>query len=141
MNVEVHNLPPKYPQLTFFFIVKAENYRFGVTKVFFRAGQLAQIEELREKKIGEILITIQASARGFLARQQFKRFTEKTVAVKIIQRNVRAWSSFKDWQWGKLFAKVKPLLKRRNFEKEIEDRQKKISDLQSQIEKASRRNF
>src|ERR1700733_9179339 len=28
--------------------INAEQYRFGVTKVFFRAGQLAVIEEMRE---------------------------------------------------------------------------------------------
>ncbi len=114
--------------------IDPQQYRFGVTKVFFKAGILAQIEEMREKKISDILITIQASARGFLARQQFKRMTEKTVAVKIIQRNIRAWLSFKDWNWGKLFAKAKPLLKRRNFEKEIDERNKKIADLSAQIE-------
>jgi myosin heavy subunit len=44
--------------------VDPEQYRFGVTKVFFRSGQLASIEERREKKIGELLINIQ-SGRAF----------------------------------------------------------------------------
>jgi myosin protein heavy chain len=41
--------------------IDPEQYRFGLTKVFFRAGQLARIEELREQKIGDLIITIQVS--------------------------------------------------------------------------------
>jgi myosin protein heavy chain len=65
--------------------IDREQFRFGVTKVFFRTGQLAAIEEMREQKIGELLITIQAASRAYLARQMYKRMTEKTVAIKIIQ--------------------------------------------------------
>jgi cell division protein FtsB len=47
----------------------------------------------------------------------------------------RSWVGFKDWEWARLFNKVKPLLKRRNFEKEIDERNKRIAELQSQMEK------
>jgi len=114
--------------------VDPKMYRFGVTKLFFKAGQLAQIEEMRERKIGEILITIQAAARGFLARQFFKRMTERTVAIKIIQRNVRNWISFKNWPWWRLFNKVKPMFKRRNFDQELKEKQKAADDLKAKLE-------
>ena len=119
--------------------INAEQYRFGVTKVFFRAGQLAYIEELREKKIAEMLITVQAASRAMLARQLYKRMSEKSVAVKIIQRNVRAWAGFKNWEWWKLFAKARPLLKRRNFEKEIEEKAQQISSLAAELEQDKKR--
>jgi myosin heavy subunit len=79
--------------------INAEQYRFGVTKVFFKTGQLAYIEELREKKIADMLITVQAASRAMLSRQLYKRMSEKGVAVKIVQRNVRAWVGFKNWDW------------------------------------------
>jgi len=118
--------------------VDREQYRFGVTKVFFRVGQLATIEEMRERKIGELLVTIQAASRGYLARQLYKRMTEKTVAVRIIQRNIRAWVGFKNWPWWKLFAKVRPMLKRRNFEKELQEKVKQIGELTQSIDKESK---
>jgi len=111
-----------------------EQYRFGVTKVFFKTEQLAKIEEMREKRIGELLITIQAASRAYMSRQLYKRMTAKTVAIKIIQRNIRTWVGFKNWTWWKLFAKARPMLKRRNFEKEIEDKTKAISDLNTKLE-------
>ena len=118
--------------------VDPAQYRFGVTKVFFKAGVLAKIEEIREKKIGELLIVIQSAARAFLARQMYKRMTEKTVAIRIIQRNIRAWASFKSWTWWKLFAKARPMLKRRNFEKEIEDKAKQVAELTVKIQEETK---
>jgi len=109
--------------------IKAAQYRFGVTKVFFKTGEIGRIEEMREKKIGELLISVQAGARGYLARQFYKRMTERTVAIRIIQRNIRVWVGFKNWPWWKLFAKVKPLFKSRNFDLEIKEKQSKIDDL------------
>lgn len=43
--------------------VKADLIRYGLTKIFFRAGQLAAIEELREKAISRMIVAIQAGAR------------------------------------------------------------------------------
>jgi len=115
-----------------------ETFRFGVTKIFFKAGQLALIEEMREKKIGELLISIQSAARGYLSRQQYKRMTQKTVAVKVIQRNIRAWVGFKNWQWWKLFSKVRPMLKRRNIEKELAEKAKEIAALAAKADAESK---
>lgn len=52
--------------------------------------------------------------------------TEKTVAVRIIQRNIRAYVSFKNWTWWKLFSKAKPMLKRVNFENQLKEKQTQI---------------
>ncbi len=40
-------------------------YQFGVTKIFFRHGVLAWLEEQREKKLGQMVVSIQAGARGY----------------------------------------------------------------------------
>lgn len=39
-------------------------YRFGLTKIFFRAGQLAQIEGARERRVGKLVVCVQAAVRG-----------------------------------------------------------------------------
>eukprot|EP01099_Mayorella_cantabrigiensis_P006382 TRINITY_DN529_c0_g1_i8.p1 TRINITY_DN529_c0_g1~~TRINITY_DN529_c0_g1_i8.p1 ORF type:complete len:1417 (-),score=467.12 TRINITY_DN529_c0_g1_i8:2318-6529(-) len=106
-----------------------EQYRFGLTKIFFRAGQLAGIEEAREKKIGQLIIAIQSASRGFLARRLYYKLAGHSGAAKIIVRNVRAYLDFKTWPWWTLFVKARPLLKRRNFEKEMEEKDKTIVDM------------
>jgi myosin heavy chain 6/7 len=50
-----------------------EKFRLGHTKVFFRAGQLGEMEEIREDKIGSVLSFLQATARGKASRLVFKK--------------------------------------------------------------------
>lgn len=44
-------------------------YRIGQSKMFFRTGVLAQLEEERDLRLTVIIISFQAQARGFLARK------------------------------------------------------------------------
>lgn len=44
-------------------------YRIGLSKIFFRTGVLAQLEEERDLKLTDIIIAFQAQARGFLSRK------------------------------------------------------------------------
>lgn len=44
-------------------------YRIGQSKVFFRAGVLAHLEEERDMKITDIIISFQAWCRGYVARK------------------------------------------------------------------------
>lgn len=44
-------------------------YRIGQSKVFFRAGVLAHLEEERDMKITDVIISFQAWCRGYLARK------------------------------------------------------------------------
>jgi myosin heavy subunit len=111
----------------------SEQFRFGLTKVFFRSGQLAFVEESREKKIGQLIISIQAASRGFLARRMYFKLAGHAGAAKTVCRNVRAFLDFKTWPWWTLFVKARPLLKRRNFEKEMEDKDKSIIDLSKNL--------
>jgi myosin protein heavy chain len=120
--------------------IPESEYRFGLTKVFFRAGQLAYIEEIRERRIGEIVKVVQAAARGWVERKHFRQAREKSISARIIQDNIRAYLEFKNWAWWKLFAKARPLLVGRNMDKELKDRDSKIKELNSQLtaEKAAR---
>lgn len=44
-------------------------YRIGQSKIFFRTGVLAHLEEERDLKITDVIIAFQAQARGYLARK------------------------------------------------------------------------
>lgn len=45
------------------------SYRIGHSKVFFRAGVLAQLEEERDIKLTEVIINLQSVCRGYLGRK------------------------------------------------------------------------
>merc|ERR1712240_565365 len=68
-----------------------EKFRLGHTKVFFRAGIGAWMEEQRENKIGSVLAWLQAQARGKTARMQFKKLQDQKMALYACQRAIRSY--------------------------------------------------
>ncbi|XP_061604473.1 myosin-9-like isoform X2 [Phyllopteryx taeniolatus] len=95
-------------------------YRIGQSKVFFRAGVLAHLEEERDMKITDIIISFQAWCRGYLARRAFSKRQQQLTAMKVIQRNCAAYLKLRNWQWWRLFTKVKPLLQVSRQEEEMQ---------------------
>lgn len=115
-------------------------YRIGQSKVFFRAGVLAHLEEERDMKITDVIISFQAWCRGYVARKYegfsvliyilsenlpidnmtnvyhafpfylcraFSRRQQQLTAMKVIQRNCAAYLKLRNWQWWRLFTKVR----------------------------------
>ncbi|XP_062294436.1 myosin heavy chain, fast skeletal muscle-like [Scomber scombrus] len=94
-------------------------YRFGTTKVFFKAGLLGTLEELRDEKLASLVMQTQAVCRGYLMRKEFSNLTIQKDCVWILQYNLRSFMNVKHWPWMKLFFKIKPLLKSAETEKEM----------------------
>ncbi|XP_076051638.1 dilute class unconventional myosin isoform X4 [Oratosquilla oratoria] len=65
-----------------------DKFKFGRTKIFFRAGQVAYMEKLRADRLRACGIMIQKHVRGFLHRNRFKRMRQ---AALTIQRYVRGF--------------------------------------------------
>ncbi|XP_040297569.1 myosin-11 isoform X3 [Bufo bufo] len=95
-------------------------YRVGQSKIFFRTGVLAHLEEERDLKITDIIIAFQAQSRGYLARKAFAKRQQQLTAMKVIQRNCAAYLKLRNWQWWRLFTKVKPLLQVTRQEEEMQ---------------------
>ncbi|XP_066421725.1 myosin-1B-like [Molothrus aeneus] len=94
-------------------------YKFGHTKVFFKAGLLGLLEEMRDEKLAQLITRTQARCRGFLMRVEYRRMVERRESIFCIQYNIRAFMNVKHWPWMKLFFKIKPLLKSAESEKEM----------------------
>jgi len=111
-------------------------YRVGKTKVFFKAGILADMEDYRDAALGRIFTKLQARARGKLMRIEFKKMLEKFQAAQLIQHNIRKFLSFKDWEWWHLFAQVKPMLNVGKQEEELKAKDAEMTASQQQYEEA-----
>uniref|UniRef100_A0A8R1I4E6 Uncharacterized protein n=1 Tax=Caenorhabditis japonica TaxID=281687 RepID=A0A8R1I4E6_CAEJA len=94
-------------------------YRIGQSKVFFRTGVLAHLEEERDLKLTALIMNFQAQCRGFLSRRLYTRRQQQSSAIRIIQRNGLAYLKLRNWQWWRLFTKVKPLLQVTRTDDEI----------------------
>uniref|UniRef100_A0A8D0P9H0 Myosin VC n=1 Tax=Sus scrofa TaxID=9823 RepID=A0A8D0P9H0_PIG len=78
-------------------IQDSNQYQFGKTKIFFRAGQVAYLEKLRLDKLRQGCVVIQKHIRGWLQRKKFLR--ERRAALIIqqyfrgqISRRLQIWS-------------------------------------------------
>ncbi|XP_071547339.1 myosin heavy chain, muscle-like isoform X26 [Panulirus ornatus] len=99
--------------------LEAEKFRMGHTKVFFRAGVLGALEEIRDDRLAKIISWLQAWIRGYTSRKVYKRLQEQRVALIVVQRNLRKFMQLRTWPWYRLWQKVKPLLNVTRVEDEI----------------------
>uniref|UniRef100_A0A8C3IZX0 Myosin VC n=1 Tax=Chrysemys picta bellii TaxID=8478 RepID=A0A8C3IZX0_CHRPI len=57
-------------------------YQFGRTKIFFRAGQVAYLEKLRSDKLRQACIVIQKNVRSWHQRKKFLRIKQAAVTIQ-----------------------------------------------------------
>ncbi|XP_030752186.1 myosin heavy chain, muscle isoform X40 [Sitophilus oryzae] len=112
-----------------------DSYRVGHTKVFFRAGVLGQMEELRDERLSKIVTWMQSWIRGYLSRKEFKRLQEQRLALQVCQRNLRKYLKLRTWPWYKLWQKVRPLLNVTRIEDEIAKLEEKAAKAQEAFER------
>lgn len=110
-------------------------YRIGQSKIFFRAGVLAQLEEERDMKISDLVINFQAWCRGLLARRNYHKRLQQLNAIRIIQRNCAAYLKLRNWSWWRLYTKVKPLLEVTKHEDKLLEKEDEIRQYKDKINK------
>ncbi|XP_037769417.1 myosin heavy chain, skeletal muscle, adult isoform X3 [Chelonia mydas] len=111
-------------------------YKFGHTKVFFKAGLLGVLEEMRDDKLAQLITRTQAMCRGFLMRVEFKKMMERRESIFCIQYNVRSFMNVKHWPWMKLYFKIKPLLKSAEAEKEMANMKEEFEKTKEELAKS-----
>ncbi|XP_069809378.1 myosin-4-like [Dendropsophus ebraccatus] len=114
-------------------------YKFGHTKVFFKAGLLGILEEMRDERLAQLITRTQAICRGYLMREEFKKMMERRDAITTIQYNVRSFMNVKHWPWMKLFFKIKPLLKSAETEKELQNLKEEMEKIKEELAKSEAR--
>ncbi|XP_039313557.1 myosin heavy chain, muscle isoform X3 [Solenopsis invicta] len=115
--------------------LESDQYRMGHTKVFFRAGVLGQMEELRDERLGKIVSWMQAYIRGYISRKDYKKLQEQRLALVVVQRNLRKYLQLRTWPWWKLWQKIKPLLNVTRIEDEMAALEEKARKAQEAFEK------
>merc|ERR1719510_40404 len=113
-----------------------EKYRLGHTKVFFRAGQLGKMEEIREDRIGAVLAWLQSGARGKASRMQFKKLQDQKLALYSRQRAIKTYMIAKTWLWMQIWLAIKPNLKCTQFGKFKKEYEDKIAEAEAHIDQA-----
>uniref|UniRef100_A0A8C9TST0 Myosin heavy chain, fast skeletal muscle-like n=1 Tax=Scleropages formosus TaxID=113540 RepID=A0A8C9TST0_SCLFO len=111
-------------------------YKFGHTKVFFKAGLLGTLEEMRDEKLASLVTMTQALCRGYVMRREFVKMMERRESIYSIQYNIRSFMNVKHWPWMKLYFKIKPLLKSAEAEKEMANMKEEFEKTKEELAKA-----
>merc|ERR1719284_958792 len=104
-----------------------ERYRLGHTKVFFRAGALAALEEARDEIVLKLVRWMQGNCYGYIQRKVFQKKFDQRELMKVIQRNFRKYQTLRSWGWFIIIQKTRPLIGQVNLEealKILEDKAK-----------------
>ncbi|EGU87256.1 hypothetical protein FOXB_02238 [Fusarium oxysporum f. sp. conglutinans Fo5176] len=72
-----------------------DKYQLGLTKIFFRAGMLAFLENLRTTRLNDCAIMIQKNLR---AKYYRRRYLEAREAIVMTQAAIRSWKARKQVQ-------------------------------------------
>ncbi|VDK63901.1 unnamed protein product [Onchocerca ochengi] len=111
-------------------VLKPDDYCIGNTKVFFKAGILAQLENLRDEALSIIIIKFQNACRHYQVQCDLRYRMQMKAGILLLQRNIRAWCNLRNWNWFKLYGRVKPLIKGSKKDEEFEEMKKKVKELE-----------
>ncbi|XP_014857944.1 PREDICTED: myosin-4-like isoform X2 [Poecilia mexicana] len=114
-------------------------YKFGHTKVFFKAGLLGALEEMRDERLAQVVMSVQALCRRFLVRMEYQKMMARKEAIYTLQYNLRSFMNVKHWPWMKLYFKLKPLLKSAEAEKEMAQMKTDFTKLKEDLSRSESR--
>jgi myosin V len=67
-----------------------DKFRFGTTQIFFRAGQVAYLEQLRSDLRKKYIIKVQAAIRGFICRRRYQKLKKIALGLQARARGMLA---------------------------------------------------
>merc|ERR1711988_309454 len=105
-----------------------EKYRLGHTKVFFRAGALALLEEKRDDIVQQLIRKLQGACIGYGKRKIYAVKAQQREFIMVIHRNFRKYVSHRDWPWFTIIQKTRPLIGMVNVEEELRILEEKANE-------------
>jgi len=108
-------------------------FRVGQSKIFFRAGVLAHLEEERDLRVTDLVVKFQAYCRGLLARRNYHKRVQQLNAIRILQRNCAAYLKLRNWQWWRLYTKVKPLLQVTKNDEKVVQKETELKEIKEKL--------
>merc|ERR1712212_606768 len=109
-------------------------FRIGLTKVFFRAGIVGELEEMRDERLSKIIAQFQAYCKAHLERVEYKKKKDRIVGLAVLQRNIRKFFAIRNWPWWKLYLLVQPMLSVARAEEEMAEKEAALKEAMENAE-------
>merc|ERR1712013_737873 len=104
-----------------------ERYRLGHTLVFFRAGALAFLEELRDELVIKWVRKIQGEVLKRVRGRVYEKKRDQRELIKVGQRNFRKYMAMREWGWFVIIQKTRPLIGRPDPNEELRTLEEKAN--------------
>ncbi|CCE63324.1 hypothetical protein TPHA_0E02320 [Tetrapisispora phaffii CBS 4417] len=115
-------------------------YKIGKTKLFFKAGVLANMEEMIEEKLMQVTVKFNSKIKGLLVRKSVEHELAEIYATQEIGQSFRSYNKLiNSSPWFNLYIKLKPLLnssddivKNRKIQENVKNMEEAIKITESQ---------
>merc|ERR1712141_534689 len=106
-----------------------EKYRLGHTKVFFKAGALAALEEARDELVLKYIRWMQGRTLGFMKREWvYGVKKDQRDLILVVQRNYRQYFKMRSWGWWTLLKRTQPLVGALQMEEVLNLLQERVNE-------------
>ena len=110
-------------------------FRIGLSKIFFKAGVLAELEERRDELLYDLFSRLQATCRKYVCQRRIKKQLNRDMAIRTIQKNARIYLELKSWPWWMLYTKIRPLLAATRTDEELRKRDLELAQVQERAQR------
>lgn len=114
-------------------------YKIGNTKLFFKAGVLATLENQKQKKMIQMTRILNAKIRGNMVRAYTSVKLKNISSARVLGETFRIYNRLMDDPWFNLFTRIKPLLsstqditKTRKFNQQLKTAETKLKEIEEQ---------
>merc|ERR1711881_719754 len=104
-----------------------EKFQLGHTKVFFRAGALAGLEENRDEIVLKLVRWMQGQCYGWIKRGVYQKKFDQRELMKVCQRNFRKYMNLRNWGWFIIIQKTRGNIGQPNPEEELRQLEEKAN--------------
>merc|ERR1719357_1297407 len=101
-------------------MLEHERFRIGHTKIFFRAGVLGYMEDMRDQVVTDLTCKLQGAVMGQRRRQDYQKRLNQRRLLCVIQKVFRRYLTLRHWGWFSIIQKTRPLIGMVNIEEEIQ---------------------
>ena len=96
-----------------------ERYRLGHTIVFFRAGALAFLEEMRDDLVMNMLRKLQGEIYLRVRGHEVRKKLDQRELLQVAQRQFRLFLKYRDWGWHLAVSNTRKLIGKKDVNEEL----------------------
>jgi len=113
------------------FILKEEDWRVGLTKVFLKDEHDVEMEVGREKALLRYVLVLQRAIRGWYAKRTFQRLKRSVVKIQALWRAYRARKAYREMTAG--YGRLQALWRARRLAFRYSFARKRITGFQARV--------